>query len=249
VDLPLVALVGVGVGLVFGLFGAGGSAFATPVLALIGVPGVLAVASPLPALLPASVAGASRHFRAGPLDRRTATLAIAGGLPGTIIGALGSGFVGGRALLVLSAVVLLTIGVRLVTPDRVGAAERASARRTRSWLIAFAAFAVGLLTGLLANGGGFLLVPLFILAFGLTANEAAGTSMVAIGVMMIPTLITHWALGHIDWPLAMALTFGVLPGSLVGVHLSKRLPERSARWAFGLTLVAFSCWFLLRQLA
>jgi uncharacterized membrane protein YfcA len=239
--------VGVGVGLVFGLFGAGGSAFAAPVLALIGVPGVLAVASPLPALLPASVAGARRHMRAGTLDRRTAKLAIAGGLPGTIVGALASGFVGGHLLLVLSAIVLLVVGVRLVSPDSIGAAGRASARRDRGGLIVLAAFAVGVLTGLLANGGGFLLVPLFILAFGLSAKEAAGTSMVAIGVMTIPTLATHWALGHIDWPLAMALGLGVLPGSLVGMHLSRRLPGRSARWAFGVTLVAFSCWFLVRQ--
>ena len=44
-------LAGLGVGVVFGLFGAGGSAFATPVLAVLGVPGLLAVASPLPAML------------------------------------------------------------------------------------------------------------------------------------------------------------------------------------------------------
>ena len=56
-DPFLILVAGLGVGVVFGTFGAGGSAFATPVLALLGVPPVMAVASPLPAMVPASIAG------------------------------------------------------------------------------------------------------------------------------------------------------------------------------------------------
>src|SRR4051812_15182688 len=67
-------LAGAGVGVTFGLFGAGGSAFATPILALMGVPPVLAVASPLPALLPSSVVGAREYLKAGMLDRRVARI-------------------------------------------------------------------------------------------------------------------------------------------------------------------------------
>ena len=63
-------LAGAGVGTTFGVFGAGGSAFATPVLALLGVPVPVALASPLPAMLPASMAGAHQFLRAGLLDRR-----------------------------------------------------------------------------------------------------------------------------------------------------------------------------------
>ena len=84
----LVLVAGLGVGLVFGMFGAGGSAFATPVLALIGVPPVIAYASPLPAMIPASFAGARHYLRTGNLDSRVAWLAIAGGVPGTLVGAV-----------------------------------------------------------------------------------------------------------------------------------------------------------------
>ena len=69
-------LAGLGVGLIFGMFGAGGSAFATPVLALMGVPAILAVASPLPAMLPASYAGARRYLRSGHLDTTVAIAAV-----------------------------------------------------------------------------------------------------------------------------------------------------------------------------
>ncbi len=122
-------LAGLGVGVVFGLFGAGGSAFATPVLAVLGVPGLLAVASPLPAMIPAAYVSARRYMKSGNLDRRVARLAIGGGVPGTLLGALASRLVGGDILLVLSGLLLLGIGGRMLLPDRPGAAERAADRR------------------------------------------------------------------------------------------------------------------------
>ncbi len=241
-------LAGLGVGLVFGMFGAGGSAFATPVLALLGVPGLMAVASPLPAMVPAAFVGARRYLRSGNLDRRVARLAIFGGVPGTILGALASRLVGGDRLLVLSGLLLFGVGARLVLPDRSGAAGRAAHRRDRTSTVVGWSFAVGLLTGLLANGGGFLLVPVFVLVLGLTAIEAAGTSMVVVGVLTIPTLATHWALGHIDWTVATGFAVGLIPASMLGARLAQRIPAARARNAFGVMLVAFSTWFLYRQL-
>lgn len=237
---------GAGVGVVFGLFGAGGSAFATPVLSLLGVPGVLAVASPLPAMLPAAVAGARRHLRAGNLDRPTALWSVAGGFPGAVLGSLASAALGGQRLLVLSGLILFAVGVRVVLPDPVGSAGRAAARRRNHWLVAGAAFLVGLLTGVLANGGGFLLVPLFVLTFGLTSAQAAGTSMVAVSALTLPTLLTHMALGHIDWPLAAAFAVGLIPGSATGALLAERIAAATARRAFGTLLVLFAVWFLVR---
>jgi uncharacterized membrane protein YfcA len=113
-------------------------------------------------------------------------------------------------------------------------------------LIVSAAFAVGLLTGLLANGGGFLLVPMFVLLLGLTTAEAAGTSMLAVGVLTIPTLAMHIALGHVDWPVAIAFSAGMIPGSMLGARIAPRLPAATARKAFGAMLVTFAVWFLVR---
>ena len=240
-------LAGLGVGLVFGMFGAGGSAFATPVLALMGVPPILAVASPLPAMLPASFAGARRYLAAGHLDTRIARLAAIGGVPGTLLGALASRLVGGDRLLVLSGLMLLVVGVRMLLPDPEGALERATLRRDRAGLVMAATFAVGFLTGLLANGGGFLLVPVFILLLGLTSIEAAGTSMVVVGILTIPSLLTHWALGNIDWVVASGFALGLVPASMLGARIAQHLPPKRARTAFATMLVVFSVWFLVRQ--
>jgi uncharacterized membrane protein YfcA len=244
---PELLLAGAAIGVVFGLFGAGGSAFATPVLALLGVPPVAAVASPLPAMLPAAPLGARRSARLGALDRRMVTLSIAGGLPGTIAGALASSLVDGQALLLLSGVMLLAIGARVLMPDPDGHATRSAARRDHTALVLLATFAVGVLTGLLANGGGFLLVPLFVLAFGLTTKQATGTSMLAVGILTVPTTITHWTLGHIDWPVAALFAIGLVPGSLLGARLGAVLSGDSVRRTFGIVLVLFAGWFLVHQ--
>ena len=88
----------------------------------------------------------------------------------------------------------------------------------------------------------------FIVVFGLPTGEAAGTSMVAVGVLTIPTLAAHWTLGHIDWSVAIAFAAGVVPGSLVGARVALRVSAPKARCAFGLLLVGFAVFFLAYQL-
>ena len=243
---PLVLLAGAAAGAVFGVFGAGGSAFATPMLALAGVPGAVAVATPLPALLPASVVAARRQLRSGNLDRRVATLILAGGVPGAVLGALGSSRLSGPVLLAASGVLLLLVGARVLLPDPVGHADRAARWRERDPLVVTLSFGVGVLSGLLANSGGVLLVPMCILLLGLSAARAAGTSIVAAGALAVPTLLVHLGLGHVDWAVALVFALGMLPASVAGARLAERLPATHARRLFGAALVAFAAWFLLR---
>src|SRR5437868_14981041 len=96
--MGIVELVGAGllVGVAYGMFGAGGSAFATPVLALLGLPGVLAVATPLPAMLPASLAGATSYRRSSDLDWRAARFTLAGAVPASVAGGAPAPGRGGR---------------------------------------------------------------------------------------------------------------------------------------------------------
>jgi len=237
---------GLGVGLLYGVFGVG-SAFATPVLSLLGVPGMAAVVGPLPALLPGSAAGAWSYSRRGTVDWSVARAALIGAFPAAIVGAVVSRWVGGPVLLVLSGLVLLVVGVRIVRPGRAVAVEVAAARRASTSFVVLAATGVGFAAGLLANGGGFLLVPLFLLALGLDMNEAAGTSLVVAVALTLPTLVTHTALGDIDWLIAGVFAIGLVPGAVVGSRLAHRIPTDRLRNAFGFLLVGFAVWFLARQ--
>lgn len=244
--LPWFAAAGVVVGLLFGLFGVGGSSFATPLMALLGVHGVMAVASPLPATMPAALAAAWAYRRTGEVDRAVARWSIIGGIPGTIIGALLSELIGGNSLLIASGVVLGIVGLRVLVPLSDDQRESGVERRRPSVVISAAA-AVGLFTGLLANGGGFLLVPLYLVVFGLTMRSASGTSLIVIAALTVPTLLTHWTLGNIDWPVAGAFAAGAIPGALIGSRVAQRVESDVLRRAFGLLLVSFAIWFTVRE--
>jgi hypothetical protein len=236
------------VGLLYGIFGVG-SAIATPVLSLLGVPGLVAVVAPLPALLPSSIAGAWSYARHDNVDRRLAGRLIAFALPAAVAGALTSHRVDGRLLLALSGLALLFVGARVLTGGgAVVDADRAARRRADPRFVAVAALVVGFTSGLLANGGGFLLVPLFLVVLGLDAHRATGTSLTIAATLTVPTLVTHVLLGSVDWTTAGLLAIGLVPGALLGGLLGQRIPARQHGAAFGAFLVAFAAWYLLRLL-
>jgi uncharacterized protein len=245
---PIIVVAGLGIGLLLGLFGVGGSSVATPVLSLLGVPGLLAVASPLPSTIPAALLAARPYVRAGEARPKAAGWSLLGGVPATIVGAYLSRVVGAAPLLVTSGVVLFLVGVRVLRPIREAARVVGEARRQNRPLLVACAAGVGLFTGLLANGGGFLLVPLYLLVFGLGMRAAVGTSLIVIAALSIPTLATHWALGHIDWTVAIAFAAGMLPGSVAGSNLAHRIAGPSLRRAFGWFLIGFGAFFTFYRL-
>jgi uncharacterized protein len=237
------------IGVLYGLFGVG-SAFATPLLAALGVPGLAAVASPLPALLPGSAAGAVARGRSGAVDRRLARRTIVGAAPACILGAIASPLVGGPWLLALSGVVLFGVGVRVVLPmgepaDR--PESPAIARRDRPLVVYPLAVGVGFAAGLLANGGGFLLVPLFLLVLGLELHEATATSLVVVTVLSVPTLVTHAVIGDIAWMVALPFAVGLVPGSILGSRSAGHLPVARMQTGLGLLLIVVGTWFVYRQ--
>jgi len=245
---PFIVVAGIAVGVCMGLFGVGGSSVATPVLSLLGAPGLVAVASPLPATIPAAMVGAVPYVRSGEARWRAAAWSLVGGIPGTVAGALLSRLAGGTTLLVVSGVVLVVVGLRVVRPIEPEAREAGDRRRQNRGLLVAATAAVGIFTGLLANGGGFLLVPLYLLVFGLRMRQSVGTSLVVIAVLAMPTLATHWALGHIDWVLAGQFAAGLLPGSLIGSRWAHRVQGPTIRRAFGWFLVVFGLAFTIHRI-
>jgi len=240
---PVIVLAGLAVGLLMGMFGVGGSSVATPVLSLLGVPAIVAVASPLPATIPTAVAASIPFVHAGEARPRAAAWSLLGGIPATIAGALLSRAVGGPFLLLLSGLVLVVMGYRVMQPIDVDARAAGGVRRQNRPVLVASMAGVGLFTGLLANGGGFLLVPLYVLVFGLRMRQAVGTSLLVVAVLSIPTLLTHWALGHIDWAVAAQFGAGLLPGGVIGSRIAQHIEGPILRRAFGWSLMVFGVVF------
>ncbi len=246
---PVFVVAGAVVGTLTGFFGVGGSSIATPLLSLLGVPGLVAIASPLPAAIPAALAAVVPYVRQRTARPRAAAWSLVGGVPATVGGALLSREVGGPKLLVISGVVLVIVGFRVVRPIDEASRLAGSARRQNRPLLVLTSAGVGLFTGLLANGGGFLLVPMYLLLFGLDMTEASGTSLLVIAVLAIPTMVTHWALGHIDWSVAGAFALGAVPAGAISGQLAQRVAGETTRRAFGKLLMASGGAFVFYRIA
>lgn len=245
---PAFVVAGAAIGMLTGLFGVGGSSIATPLLSVLGVPPLLAVASPLPGTIPSALIAAAPYLRRGEARPRAAGWSLIGGIPATVAGALLSESVGGPTLLIASGIVLLIVGQRVLRPIEESARLSGAARRKNRPLLVAVAAAVGLFTGLLANGGGFLLVPMYLLVFGLDMREAAGTSLLVIAALTVPTLAAHWGLGHIDWRIAGAFAIGAVPASALSGRLSHRVRRATLRRWFGWILIGGGLAFVAYRL-
>ena len=232
-------LIGLGVGFLSGAFGKGGSAIATPLLHLIGVPALVAIASPLPATIPSTLLASRVYARTGDIDTRVIRIGLPIGLGATAIGALLTRWIPGAPLVIVTDIMVLSFGLRILltrhAPPSDAAHEHATATR-----IMVVVGVVGFISGLLGNSGGFLLAPLFISALGMPIHRAFGTSLLLAACLAIPGTLVHALLGHIDWSLTLAFGFASAPAAGAGAQLALRTKERSLTLAYGagLTTVA-----------
>jgi uncharacterized protein len=232
---PAVIVVGMGIGFLSGLFGKGGSAIATPILHALGVPALMAVGSPLPAALPATVAAAGAYQRERLVDRRIAGLSIAWGVPATVAGALTTRWIGGGALVITTEVIVIALGVRLFARHDQDDAMDAEGPPARARVV-LVALAVGLVSGLLANSGGFLLAPLYVSVLHLPIKRAFATSLVVAAVLTVPATVIHALLGHIDWALTVTLAISAAPLAYLGGRVALRTPSAALEKVYGATI-------------
>jgi uncharacterized membrane protein YfcA len=106
-----------------------------------------------------------------------------------------------------------------------------------TWKLAMIGIAAGSLSGLLGVGGGVVMVPAFTEWLGLGIKEAVGTSLACVAIIAVPGIITHTALGDVNWAFAVPLSIAVIPGARVGAHLAMRATDRTLRTAVGVGLM------------
>jgi uncharacterized protein len=239
-------LIGAGVGFLSGAFGKGGSAVSTPLLHAIGIPALVAIASPLPATIPATLLASRGYARGGHVDRDVLRIGLIVGIPLTALGAFCTRWISGEPLVLATDVILLALGVRVllgVNASRradgvpVDTVETPRASRPRTLVVVAAA---GVVSGLLGNSGGFLLAPLFMNVLHMPVRRALGTSLALAAALAIPGTIVHAWLGHIDWSLSLVLGLASMPCSMLGARTALRVRERSLAVAYGLGIAMLS---------
>lgn len=248
-------LIGIVVGFLGGVFGKGGSAIATPLLSLAGAPGYIAVATPLPATIPGTLVASAAYWKARLWNRSIITWSIAIGAPSTILGSYLSQFTGARPLLYVTGLLVLGFGLSfLFQPGEADDADN-NGNSAPPYLPSFwklrvtaVAISVGLISGLLANSGGFLLAPSFARILKQPIKAAFASSLVVSAFLAIPATIVHWWLGHIAWREMFILAAGSVPCSYLGARLALRLRSRTLERWYGLALTALGLFFLAKLL-
>jgi uncharacterized membrane protein YfcA len=233
-------VVGAVVGFLGGLFGKGGSAVATPLLHAAGVPAFAAVASPLPATIPSTLVAARRYRDLELVDGRLLAWTVAAGVPATLAGGLASRYLGGGALVVVTELVLLVLGVQIML-GRGDPAERVPGGDDLArWRLGAVALGAGFAAGLLANAGGFLLAPLFVTVLRRPLKVAFGTSLAAAAVLAVPGTVTHALLGHVDWGITALFAAASMPLASLGARVALRTRTERLEHHYGAFLVLTS---------
>lgn len=222
-------VVGAGLGLLFAVLGAGGGSVAVPVLVLaFGVPLPVAAGASLLLIAVASTTASVGYARARAVHWPKVARLGPAALLGTVIGGRLNPLVPPRLAAAALAVVLVLAVVALMLPAR---ARTSTAPRTGPALLLGGSL-IGVLTGLLGVGGGFLWVPLLTSWMGLALAEAVATSTALIALSSAAGALL--ALGHQPalWSFAGPIAAGAAVGALLGVPLAKRTPVPVRRIGF-----------------
>ena len=106
----------------------------------------------------------------------------------------------------------------------------------------------GVLSGYVGVGGGFIMVPLFLSKLNLPMKRASGTSLVAVGILVLPALATQVFLGNVSWFAGLACIVGSIPGATLGAKLQTRVPERALRFCFAGILGVAAVLLVIKEL-
>ena len=238
------------IGLSLGLLGGGGSILTVPIFVyVLGFPPKDSVAMSLAVVGATSAIGVVTHWRAGRVNLRLGLLFGAIAMVGTYAGTSLARFLSGAMQLLLFGVVMAIAAVFMSRPRRADGEPRPIVFTTRTVIpLAFEAAFVGLLTGVIGVGGGFLIVPALVLA-SLPMSQAVGTSLFVITMNCVTGLYGYLGQAAFAWSSVGLVTLGTIPGIALGTHFHGLVPQQSLRRGFAVFLVVIAAFILYQNAA
>jgi uncharacterized protein len=240
-ELAIALVGGFLVSLLAGLFGVGGGVLLVPLLVLVlRIPQHVAHATSLVGVMFAAASGGLRFAIGDAVAWPGAFALIAGGVLGAQVGARFLPRLTARGLRRLFAVALLAVAARFLLGGVGEDAAHAVVTFDTGTLVAHGAvgLAIGIASAVLGVGGGVLLVPALVLAFGYDQHLAEGTSLIVVLPTALSGAIAHSRRGYTDWSLGAWLGVTGLVGGAVGASVALGLdPALLARLFGGLLAV------------
>jgi uncharacterized protein len=245
--LVLGAVLSLFVGLLLGLLGGGGAILTLPMLVyVLHVDSKDAIASSLVVVGTTSFVGMLSHARAGAVQWRVGTLFGLAAMAGAFGGGRLAAVIPGHVLLVAFGVIMVTTST-LMMRGRKDTPETSGSINTPVVMLLGAL--VGLISGLVGAGGGFLIVPALSIFGGLPMRQAIGTSLFVIAMQSGAGFLGHMGHAHLNATLLVAITSSAILGSLAGTALSKHVPAPILRRGFAWFVVCMGMFMFFKQLS
>lgn len=246
-ELLLLSLtLGFGIGALLGLLGGGGSILTVPALVyLIGQQPQAAITASLAIVGANSAVGAFFHSRQGTLNLRVALLFGSAGMVAAYFAASISKHFDPTVLMTLFAGLMLVVGVLMLiqrNEHTISMTEPAAGR------VLAAGAGVGLLTGVLGVGGGFLIVPALVMLIGLPVQQAVGTSLIIIAMNSLAGFLGHLGGLTFDFTLIIAFVTAGVAGTLAGSRLAVRLRGGQLKSVFAVFVIFLAIFLLIDNL-
>lgn len=246
--IALTVALAVFVGVALGLLGGGGSILTVPLLAYVAdMDAKQAIATSLLVVGVTSAVAAISHARAGRVQWRTGLIFGGAGMAGAYAGGVLAQFIPGTVLLIGFAVMMIATAIAMLRGRKNIVATDAPHRMPIAKILA-EGLAVGLVTGLVGAGGGFLVVPALALLGGLPMPIAVGTSLVVIAMKSFAGLGGYLSSVQIDWGVALMVTAAAVVGALIGARLTAMVDPDALRKGFGWFVLAMSSVILAQEI-
>ena len=238
------------IGLSLGFIGGGGSIITIPVLVyVLGVEAREAVGMSLAVVGATSLVGSFLHYRRGTMRLKTGLIFGAAGIVGALIGSPLTRLLSTSALMMTFAALMLVIAVLMLRrKSNADDVEVESVEQILSvWKALSAGFGVGILTGFLGVGGGFLIVPALVMFGGLGMKDAIGTSLFVIFLNCVAGLVGHASQNNFDWNLTAKVTTLAVAGTIFGTLLSHRVAAGKLQKGFTVFVLAVAVFLMAKN--
>ncbi|MBZ0095709.1 MAG: sulfite exporter TauE/SafE family protein [Sulfuricella sp.] len=254
----LVILSGAITGIVLGLFGSGGSIIAMPALMyLLNVEAKSAIAMSMGIVAVTATISGWDNWRRGNVDLKVAAMFGLFGVIGTYGGARLGVYTPVQVQLTLFALVMYAAAWKMLQIKKQPVSQLATAGgpplsedeaiSAHMGHIAAHGVGVGVLTGLVGVGGGFLIVPALVLLSGIPMKIAIGTSLVIVAAKSYSGFAGYVAAVPVDWSIMASFTAVTVAGSFVGTRIAHRFSQETLKRSFGVFLVFVASYILLKS--
>lgn len=251
------------IGVSLGLIGGGGSILTVPVLVyILGIEPVLATAYSLFVVGSTSLVGSFTYMRKNLVDYRTALVFaipsfiavfltrkfLVPALPDPIFSIGEMGISKNIAIMIFFALIMLAASYSMIKGKKENGNDADSKVKFNIPLIAVEGAVVGLITGIVGAGGGFLIIPALVLLARLPMKMAVGTSLLIIAAKSLIGFLGDLGNQEIDWKLLLIFTSLSIVGIIIGSALSKKINEMALKQGFGWFVLAMGLYIIIKEL-